>query len=217
MRAVHATVPVPNIGILRGRREQLQPERRWRATAATLLVGALLAAGCSFDYTEAGPSPDELLEQVPETELTDVTRTIVRDGRVVAEIEAQQVFNFRRRARTILLDVQYTEYDGAGNAVTSGSAERATYYTERKDAELAGSIRLRSDSQEVRLEAQALRWEDERRRLVTGPEAVVEIVRDDGSQVTGTGLEVDVRRKTIRFTGPVSGTLVTQTDGSAPR
>ena len=67
------------------------------------------------------------------------------------------------------------------------------------------------------LEAQTLRWEDGRRRLVTGPEPVVEILRDDGSQVTGTGLEVDVRRKTIRFTGPVSGTLVTQTDGSAPR
>ena len=86
---------------------------------------------------------------MPETEFTDVTRTIVRDGRVVAEIRAQQVLNFRRRARTILLDVQYTEYDAAGNAVTTGSAERATWYTERKDAELAGSIRVRSDSQEV--------------------------------------------------------------------
>ena len=39
------------------------------------------------------------------------------------------------------------------------------YYSERKDAELA--IRLRSDSQEVRLEADTLRWEDQRRRLVT--------------------------------------------------
>ena len=117
---------------------------------------------------------------MPETEFTDVTRTIVRDGRVVAEIRAQQVLNFRRRARTILLDVQYTEYDAAGNAVTTGSAERATCYTERKDAELAGSIRLRSDSQQVSLQAQTLRWEDGRRRLVTTPEAVVEILRDDG-------------------------------------
>lgn len=72
------------------------------------------------------PSPDELLERVPETEFTDVTRTIVRDGRVVAKIQAQRVLNFRR-ARTILLDMQYTEYDAAGNAVTTGSSERATY------------------------------------------------------------------------------------------
>ena len=67
------------------------------------------------------------------------------------------------------------------------------------------------------LEADTLRWEDQRRRLVTGPEEVVVVLRDHGSQMTGIGREVDVRRKTIRFTGPVSGTLVTRTDGSAPR
>ena len=168
-----------------------------------------------LQYTEAKASPEELLEHVLDTKLTDVTRTIVRDGRVVAEIRAQKVLNFRRRARTILLDVQYRECDDAGNAITIGSGERATYYTERKDAELAGSIRLRSDSQQVSLEADTLRWEDGRRRLGTSPpEAVVQILRDDGSQLRGTGLEVDVRRKTIRFTGPVSGTVVTQTDGS---
>ena len=76
----------------------------------------MLAAGCSFDYIEAGPSPDELLE-LAETEFTDVTRTIVHDGRVVTEIQAH-----------------------------------------------------------------TLRWEDQRRRLVTAPEAVVEILRDDGSR-----------------------------------
>ena len=67
------------------------------------------------------------------------------------------MLNFRRRARTILLDVQYTEYDAAGNAVTTGSAERATYFNERKDAELAGSMRPRSDSHEASLEADTLR------------------------------------------------------------
>ena len=194
---------------LKNRREWVRHGRRGHAAAAVLFVGAVLAAGCSFDYTEAGPSPDDLLERVPETALTDVTRIIVRDGRVVAEIRAERVFNFRRHARTILTDVEYTEYDAVGNVVTTGSAKRVTYYTERKDAELSGSIRLRSDSQEVSLEADTLRWEDERRRLVTGPEVVVEIVRDDGSAVRGTGLEVDVRSKTIRFTGSVSGTLVT--------
>ena len=40
-----------------------------------------------------------------------------------------------------------------------------------------------------------------RRRLVTPPEATVEIVRDGGSQVRGTGLEVDLRSKTIASPG----------------
>ena len=58
------------------------------------------------------------------------------------------------------------------------------------------------------MDAETLRWEDARRRLVSGPEETVALTRDDGSQVTGVGLQVDVRRKTIRFSGPVSGTLV---------
>ena len=173
------------------------------------MLGAALLGACSFHYSASGAAPEELLDYIPQTEFRDVTHTLVRDGRVVAQISAQQVLNFPRHGRTILIEVEYVEYDASGNPVTTGSAERATYYTECKDAELAGSIRLRSDSQEVSLEAGSLRREDQRRRLVTGPEAVVEILRDDGSQVTGTGLEVDVRRKTIRFTGPVSGALVT--------
>ena len=182
-------------------------------TIAALITAAVLGAACSFEYTDAGAAPEQLLEHIPETELTGVTRTIVRDGRVVAEVRAEQVWNFRRRARTILHDVHYTEYDAAGNAVTTGSAERAVYYTEREDVALSGSIRLRSEAQGVTVQAQALRWEDARRRLVSTPGDAVEFTRDDGSQVRGDGLEADVRRKTIRFSGAVSGTLVTESDG----
>ena len=177
-----------------------------------LVSATALLVACSFDYSDVGAFPEEILALVPETELTDVTHTIVRDGRVVAEIQAQHVRNFSHDARTVLEEVRYTEYDSRGTAVTTGSAERAVYHKERKDAVLAGAVRLRSESQGVSLEAVGLRWEDERRRLISGKEAV-EIQRDDGSRVTGGGLEVDVRRKTIRFSEPVSGTLVTETGG----
>ena len=48
------------------------------------------------------------------------------------------------------------EYDANGILVTAGSARRAGYRTEREDAELAGAIRLRSQSQEVWLETEGL-------------------------------------------------------------
>ena len=181
----------------------------WRERAAVALVAAtVLLTACSFEYTDAGASPEALLEDIPDTELTGVTHTVVRNGRVVAEIRAQQVLNFHRQGRTVLNEVSYAELDGAGNRVTTGSAERAVYYTDREDAELAGAIRLRSESQGVRLEAEVLRWEDARRRLISGPEEMAEIWRDDGTWISGAGLEVDVRSKTIRFSALASGTLV---------
>ena len=110
--------------------------------------------------------------------------------------------------------MRYTEYDAAGNPVTTGSAERAVYYTEREDAALSGSIRLRSESQGITVQAEALRWEDAPRRLVSTPGDIVEFIRADGSQVRGDGLVADVRRKTIRFSGAVSGILVAESEAA---
>ena len=182
---------------------------RWRKRSAVALVsGTVLLTACSFEYSDVGASPEELLEHIPDTEFTGVTHTVVRDGRVVAEIRARQVRNFGRHGRTELEEVSYTEYDAAGNRVTTGSADEAVYYTERKDAELAGAIRLRSESQGARLEAEVLRWEDGRRRLISDSLEMAESWRDDGTWISGAGLEVDVRSKTIRFSALVSGRLI---------
>ena len=177
---------------------------------AVLLIAAAVGAGaCSFDYGAGGAAAEELLEEVPETELSGAVYTVVRNGRVVAEIHAREVQNFPRRGVTELHGVRYTEFDGAGAPVTTGSADFARYRTETGDADVAGAVRLRSESQGVALQAGTLRWEDERRWLSTGTEQAVEVARDDGSLVQGGGLEVDVRSKTVRFTEPVTGTLVT--------
>ena len=181
-----------------------------RSRAAAALLAALLTA-CSFKYSDADASPTQLLGHIPDTDLAEVTHTIVRNGRVAAEFRARQVRNFPRAGRTELYDVIYSEYDRNGILVTAGNADRAVYYTEREDAEVAGAIRLRSQSQGVWLEAETLHWEDASHRLFSGPEETVAITRDDGSQVTGVGLQVEVRRKTIRFSGRVSGTLVAET------
>jgi len=196
-------VPVPP----RGRRGAGTARRRGRGAGALLAAAALLA-GCSFDYSESGASAEELLETVPETELHDVTHTVVRNGRLLAEISAEQVQNFPRQRYALLEDVRYVEYDAAGEPVTTASAESASFFSGREDAKVAGAIRLRSESQGVSLEAESLRWEGGRHRLVSEQE--VSITRDDGSEVRAGGVDVDVRRNTIRFAAPVSGTLVTE-------
>ena len=123
-------------------------------TVAVQLPGTLRKTrSVSFLYSSSGAAPEELLDYIPHTEFRDVSHTVVRDGPVVAQFSAQQVQNFPRHGRTILIEVEYVEYDASGNAVTTGSAGRAVYYSAREDAELAGTIRLRSDSQQMRLEA----------------------------------------------------------------
>ena len=78
------------------------------------------------------------------------------------------------------------EYDAAGEPAATGGAARAVFYSEREDPSVAGAIRLRSESQGVSLEAQSLRWEGLRHRLVSEQEVV--IARDDGSEVRAGGV-----------------------------
>ena len=113
--------------------------------------------------------------------------------------------------------MHYTEYDAAGNAITTGSAERAVYYTEREDAALSDSIRLRSEPQAVTVQAQACAGRTHGAAWCRLPATSWSSRRDDGPQVRGAGLEADVRRKTIRFSGAVSGTLVLVTESDDDR
>jgi LPS export ABC transporter protein LptC len=148
---------------------------------------------------------------VPETVLTGVTHTVVRNGRLVAEITAQQVENFPGGGRAVLSDVRYVEYGDDGAVAATGRADRAVYYTGSEDAEVAGAVELRSFSQEASLTAEELHWDHDGRLLSTGPEQVVAVIRDDGSRVQGAGFEAELRDKTINFSGPVSGRLVAET------
>ena len=181
------------------------------ATAVLLAMAlAVLFGGCSFDYG-ADPGPEELADEVPETVLTAATHTVVRDGRVVAQISSEQVENYPAAGRAELHDVRYVEYDGNGAVAATGRADRAVYYTESEDAEVAGAVKLRSVSQEASLTAEELHWDQAGRLLSTGPEQVVAVIRDDGSRVQGAGFEAELRKKTIHFSGPVSGRLVAET------
>ena len=173
------------------------------------LVAALLGA-CTFDYG-GDPGPDQLADEVPETVLTAASHTVVRNGRVVAEIRARQIENYPRGGRAVLRDVRYVEYDGSGGVAATGRADRAVYYVESEDAEVAGAVALRSVSQAASLTAEELHWDHAGRLLSTGSEQVVAVIRDDGSRVHGAGFEAELRAKSIRFSGPVSGRLVAET------
>ena len=186
--------------------------RRRRTAAAVLRAGALAAllGGCSFDY--GGDSgPEQLADEIPETVLTGATHTVVRNGRVAAQIQSRQVENFPGSGRAVLHDVRYVEYDGSGEPAATGRADRAVYYTESEDAEVAGAVELRSASQQASLTAEELHWDHSGRLLSTGAEQVVAVIRDDGSRVQGAGFEAELRTKSVQFSGPVSGQLVAET------
>ena len=61
-----------------------------------------------------GGSSEQLLEHIPETEPTGVTRTIVRDGRVVAEVRAERVWTWILQGGATPEQLWSSEADGGG-------------------------------------------------------------------------------------------------------
>ena len=173
----------------------------------SILVGmSILIAACSFDYTSG--TAEALLAEVPDTILHNVSHVVVRDGAIIAEIDSARLENFSADQLSVLTNVTYREFDRNGNLTNHGRADRATIHTETDDAEVSGTIQLRSETQEATISAGQLVWDDDARTLTSPPQDLVELKRDDGSQVSGRGLEILVRRRTLRFAGHVDGTIV---------
>lgn len=183
-----------------------RPRRPGRALAAAV-AGALFCAACSFDYESATVS-DSLGEQMPDSVLERFSQTVVRGGRRTLVMEADEARIFRASKQVRLVGARFREYDTAGELSIQWRAARAVFHTDTENAELSGGMVLYAARDESTLRATSLDWNRERRLARSAADDAV-IERDDGSRIEGRGFEADFRTHTIRFSGGVSGTVVT--------
>ena len=176
---------------------------------ATLLLVmiAVLIASCSLDYGESRLS-SEISEEIPDTVLTGVTHTVVRDNTVRFRITATRVEAFSDENRQYLYDVGFTEYDADGAVRTDGTAGFADFQTDTEDVELTGSLRFFSVPDEAWLQSDYLYWSSDERQLTARPEEPVVLEKSDGTYIVGRGFTAELDQSLIIFSGGVNGTIV---------
>ena len=172
-----------------------------------LLLSCLLVVSCSLDYGQSQLT-DEISDDIPDTILTGVSHTVVRDNTVRFRISAQRVEAFAEQNRQYLYDVTFTEYDTAGEIRTEGTADLADFQTDTEDVEISGNLRFYSVPDEAWLDARYLYWDSEERQLTSRPEESVSLERSDGTSISGRGFTAEMDRSVIIFTDGVSGTIV---------
>jgi len=181
--------------------------RRRIALAAGL---SLALASCSLGYDGQVKEAPVL----PSAVFSDYSHTIVVRGRPAFTLEADRAEVYAEEKRTVLSAVRFAEYDpDTGDLLSSGSADRAVYWTESEDAELSGAVRLESKRQEAVLEGEYLRWDGEGKRLEGRLDRAVTVRKTDGSWVSGAGFEADARRRSFVFREGVAGVAVPPEDG----
>lgn len=175
--------------------------RLWTAFAALLL------AGCSLDYREA-EAGESMGENIPDTVLYGVTHRVVKESRLAVSFQAERVENYTKKKETILESLQFTEYGDEGEPLTEGRAGSVLFHTDNENAELSGSVRVRSYKEKATVTTGSLAWVKDKRLLNGDPEETVTLEKEDGSYVSGRGFQGDFRAKTVRFAGPVVGMFV---------
>jgi LPS export ABC transporter protein LptC len=174
---------------------------------AALLVILLVTVSCSLDYGESQLA-DDISDEIPDTILTGVSHTVVRDNTVRFRITAERVESFAEQNRQYLYAVTFTEYDTAGEVRTEGTADFADFQTDTEDVEITGNLRFYSVPDEAWLDARYLYWDSEERQLTSRPEESVSLEKSDGTSIIGRGFTAEMDRSVIIFTDGVRGTIV---------
>jgi LPS export ABC transporter protein LptC len=179
------------------------------ASLAALILVTLLSftLGCSLDYG-AVTAEDKIAETIPDTVAIEMTHKVHQDGRLALAFEAGRAETYGALKKMILSDVRFVEYGADRAPSTSGKARHVVYHTDTENAEISGSVRVRSEAEKASIATDSLAWENKQKKLTALPLARVVITKDDGSSITGRGFAGDFRTREVTFSGPVEGTYV---------
>lgn len=177
-----------------------------RGKGPLLLIVPLLLLGCSLDYHTGQATGTSV--STPDTILYNFATTSVHGSKLYFKIEAAEAENFNKENLTVLKKVTFREYDAEGKVIAQGSADKAVYHTDTKNAELTGNIEMYSAQEKARITTDYLSWDNQTKTLTGKPGVTVTILKDDGSKIEAKGFEADLRTRSIKFSSDVRGTFV---------
>lgn len=188
-----------------------------RAALAVLsALAALTLSACSL--AGYAPQSDENEKEAPTAVFSGYVHTVVERGEKMLELKASRAELYETSKKTVLTGVVFSEFDpDTGELVSLGRADQAIYYTDTKDAEFSGSVRLESKRQDAVLQGEYLRWIDKDKRLEGRLDRTVTISRADGSSVSGAGFEAWSRKRAFSFRGSVEGRIESKSESKSAR
>jgi LPS export ABC transporter protein LptC len=167
-----------------------------------ILISLLLS--CSMDYSDAEIA-EELGEDIPDNIIESFSYTSVDSGQIVFRLYSKKAENYNKKKETILEEVVFREYNSKDELVTEGTAEKGLIFNDSDDAELTGSLIIYSAENESEISTDYLYWDDSEKTLSGSKDGKVKLLRDSGTEITGTGFTGDLKTKIFNFERDVHG------------
>ncbi|MCK5672205.1 MAG: LPS export ABC transporter periplasmic protein LptC [Spirochaetales bacterium] len=163
-----------------------------------------LFSSCSMQYDEIDLDK-ELGDNIPDNIIENFSYTSVDNGNIIFRMYSIKAENYSKRNETILNNIVFREYNLHNEIVTEGTAEKGLIHTDTDDAELTGSLIIYSTENEAEITADYLYWNDSEKTLTGSENGYVKLLKNSGTQITGTGFSGDMKSKKFIFENNVKG------------
>ncbi|MDR2663185.1 MAG: LPS export ABC transporter periplasmic protein LptC [Treponema sp.] len=178
---------------------------------AALLFTVFFGA-CSFDYGNDAEDNND-----PSIILTKTEYVRIRNGNPEARLLAEEVRQYEAKHSWELEGLSFEQYNAAPEGYEKipdlnarGKAAAARLETDTGNFSLSGGVVLEVLTEGIVMETREVFWQDQD-RLLSAPEEL-NIVRDDGTTMTGKGFSADIRRRTFEFESAAEGVIVDEED-----
>ncbi len=170
------------------------------------IIFAVVISACTLDYSDAN-LVDTLSEEIPNTIIYKYETVEVQNGSPALQIEADKAEVYNGKEQTHLTNVAFSNFiDEEIN--NQGRSDFAILNMKSGDAEMTGSIRITSKTDNSSLSAESLSWIDDEKKLSSKPQETVIVIDKEGSQIHGSGFSADIKRKTILFENEIEGEFI---------
>lgn len=179
----------------------------FRSVFVFVSIASFLFPSCSFNYGR-----DVLaVNAIPDMVLNDVNIDRYENARISIGLQARTLEIYDTDRVWVAEGISFVQYapDGTGEIESEGFAgimlvdDKEEVYSLGEDTE----VHLISDN--LFLKASDLRWSKKTNQLSGSRSAEVEIAKDDGSVIRGTGFYADTLNRSYELLQNVSGKFVT--------
>ncbi len=189
----------------RPRYPQPRPLTAFPVAFFAAIIGAFaLFFSCSLAEENAPVSQGEL----PEAVFYDYRREEIGKNGLSFVAQAERAEYFKEKGLLVVYGLSFEDIgDDGRSVVASGEADEAYYYEDTGDAEVSGSVRIRSLEDDTSFETDSLKYFSATETLEGGPSDPVLVRVGEKLFLQGRGFFADIREKSFAFRGGVEGMI----------
>lgn len=160
-------------------------------------------AGCSVDYGTVSDSEDF----VPELMLDDARFSRIEKGQTTAQVSSERLEEFKGSGKVFAQKIQFETKNADGETTATGKAGLMRADTDAELYEFFEGIEIRSETHNVNISGESLKWNGKTEQLVgeRGKEITIE---KDGISLSGQDFSASAVSEQFSFGAEVHGIYI---------